>query len=102
MHFDLTDLRLFLHVVEAGSITGGAARSGLALASASARVRGMEEQAGVILLERGRRGVEPTAAGRTLVHHARRVDQQMERMRWRCAARDRGRLGALKSVSVVS
>ena len=63
MHFDLTDLRLFLHVAEAGSITAGAARSGLALASASARVQGMEAQAGVALLERGRRGVEPTPAG---------------------------------------
>lgn len=45
MHFDLTDLRLFLHVVEAGSITAGVSRAGLALASASTRVRGMEEQA---------------------------------------------------------
>ena len=75
MHFDLIDLRLFLHVVETGSITAGAARSGLALASASARVRGMEEQAGVALLERGRRGVEPTPAGRALLHHARLVGQ---------------------------
>jgi DNA-binding transcriptional LysR family regulator len=73
MHFDLTDLRLFLHVAEAGSITAGAARSGLALASASARVQGMEAQAGVALLERGRRGVEPTPAGRALLHHARLV-----------------------------
>src|SRR5258706_15903830 len=81
MHFDLTDLRLFLHVAEAGSITAGAARSGLALASASARVRGMEEQAGVPLLERGRRGVEPTPAGRTLLHHARLVTGQVERIR---------------------
>lgn len=81
MHFDLTDLRLFLHVVEAGSITAGAARSGLALASASARVRGMEEQAGVPLLERGRRGVEPTSAGRALAHHARLLTAQVERMR---------------------
>jgi DNA-binding transcriptional LysR family regulator len=81
MHFDLIDLRLFLHVAETGSITAGAARSGLALASASARVRGMEEQAGVALLERGRRGVEPTPAGRALLHHARLVGQQMERMR---------------------
>ncbi len=81
MHFDLTDLRLFLHVAEAGSITAGAARSGLALASASARVRGMEAQAGVPLLERGRRGVVPTPAGRTLLHHARVMTGQMERMR---------------------
>lgn len=81
MHFDLTDLRLFLHVAEAGSITAGAARSSITLASASARVRGMEEQAGVPLLERGRRGVELTPAGRTLLHHARQVVVQLERMR---------------------
>lgn len=81
MHFDLTDLRLFLHVAEAGSITAGAERSGLALASASARVRGMEAQAGVALLDRGRRGVVPTEAGRALLRHARLVSAQVERMR---------------------
>jgi DNA-binding transcriptional LysR family regulator len=81
MHFDLTDLRLFLLVAEAGSITEGGARAGLALASASARVRGMEEQVGVALLERGRRGVRPTPAGHALLHHARLVMQQVERMR---------------------
>lgn len=81
MHFDLTDLRLFLHVAEAGSITGGAVRSGLALASASARVRGMEEQAGIAFLERDRRGVRPTPAGQALLHHARTVMAQVERMR---------------------
>jgi len=64
LHLDLVDLRLFLHVVEAGSITGGAARSHLALPSASARIRGMERRAGLALLERGRRGVSPTPAGR--------------------------------------
>jgi DNA-binding transcriptional LysR family regulator len=96
MHFDLTDLRLFLHVVEAGSITGGAERSNLALASASARVRGMEEQAGVLLLERGRRGVEPTPAGRTLLHHARLVTGQMERMRGELGEYARGLKGRVR------
>jgi DNA-binding transcriptional LysR family regulator len=81
MHFDLTDLRLFLHVVETGSITAGAGRSGLALASASARIRGMEAQADVSLLERNRRGVTPTVAGRALAQHARLVVGQVERMR---------------------
>lgn len=81
MRFDLTDLRLFLHVAEAGSITGGAERTHLALASASARIRGMEEELGVPLLERERRGVRPTPAGRALVHHARTVLEQLERMR---------------------
>jgi len=96
MHFDLIDLRLFLHVAEAGSITAGAACSGLALASASARVRGMEEQAGVPLLERGRRGVEPTPAGRTLLHHARLVTGQMERMRGELGEYARGLKGHVR------
>jgi DNA-binding transcriptional LysR family regulator len=96
MHFDLTDLRLFLHVVEEGSITAGAARSGLALASASARVRGMEEQARVPLLERGRRGVEPTPAGRTLLHHARLVTGQVERMRGELGEYARGLKGHVR------
>ena len=35
MRFDLTDLSLFRHIVEAGSITHGAVRANLALAAAS-------------------------------------------------------------------
>ncbi|WP_160122311.1 LysR substrate-binding domain-containing protein [Rhodovarius lipocyclicus] len=81
MHLDLTDLRLFLLVNEAGSITAGAARAGLALASASARLRGLEEQAGVPLLERGRRGVLPTPAGLALLAHARAMLGQLDALR---------------------
>jgi DNA-binding transcriptional LysR family regulator len=81
MRFDLVDLRLFLDVVEAASITHGAARSNLALASASARIRGMEDTLGAALLERSRRGVTATAAGLALAHHARVVLQQIQRMR---------------------
>lgn len=80
MRFDLTDLRLFLHVHEAGTITGGAERSHMTLASASERVRGMEQALGVELLLRAPRGVQVTPAGRTLVHHARLVLQQMEQL----------------------
>jgi DNA-binding transcriptional LysR family regulator len=96
MHFDLTDLRLFLHVAEAGSITGGAERSGLALASASARIRGMEEQAGVPLLDRGRRGVEPTPVGRALLRHARLVTAQVQRMRGELGEYARGLRGHVR------
>ncbi|WP_163063587.1 helix-turn-helix domain-containing protein, partial [Acinetobacter baumannii] len=70
MRFDLIDLRLFFLVVEAGSITQGAAQANMALPSASARLRGMEEAIGLPLLERGRRGVRPTPAGDALMHHA--------------------------------
>jgi DNA-binding transcriptional LysR family regulator len=81
MRFDLVDLRLVLNVADAGNITHGAARSGLALASASERIRDMERELGAPLFERRRRGVIPTAAGLALVHHARLVTQQLDALR---------------------
>lgn len=80
MIFDLTDLRLFVNVVDGGTITAGAAASCITLASASERIRGMETALGVPLLLRERRGVSPTPAGRTLQSHALIVLQQVERM----------------------
>ncbi len=81
MRFDLVDLQLFLHVLDAGSITAGSRRAHLALASASERIQHMEETLGVPLLVRGRRGVQPTAAGLALQRHARLVFQQLARLR---------------------
>lgn len=81
MRFDLIDLKLFVHVVEAGSITAGAERMHLAVAAASTRIRNMEIELGAQLLNRERQGVQPTPAGRTLMHHARLLLQQAERMR---------------------
>ena len=81
IRFDLTDLRLFVHVAEAGSITHGAARANMTLASASERIRAMEEALNAPLLERKRRGVQLTSAGRVLLHHAWIVTQQLEQMR---------------------
>lgn len=81
MRYDLVDLSLFRHVVEAGSITHGAERANLALAAASARVRNMELAISTPLLVRGRHGVTPTPAGRTLLQHARIMLEQSERLR---------------------
>ncbi|WP_445179851.1 LysR family transcriptional regulator [Pseudomonas sp. McL0111] len=80
MHFDLTDLRLYLHILDTGNITAGAARSHLSLAAASARIRAMEASLGTEFLQRGRRGVTPTPAGKALAHHARILLQQADRM----------------------
>ena len=80
MRFDLADLRLFVNVVEAGSITHGAERTHLAIAAASTRIRNMEAALGIPLLHRERQGIKPTEAGRTLVQHARILLQQAERM----------------------
>ncbi|MGI8464000.1 LysR family transcriptional regulator [Pectobacterium punjabense] len=81
MRFDLTDLRLFLNIQKAGSITGGAAASCLTVQAASERVRGMEEELGVALLLRSKAGVSLTDAGFSLAHHAHIILRQVEHMR---------------------
>jgi DNA-binding transcriptional LysR family regulator len=81
MRFDLADLDLFRHVVEAGSITHGAERAHLALGAASTRIRHMEEAFGATLLVRSRQGVTPTQAGRTLLQHARTILRDAARLR---------------------
>ena len=99
MRFDLTDLRLFVHVVEAGSITHGAARMHLAIAAASTRIRNMEDVLGTPLLHRERQGIQTTEAGRTLLHHARVLLQQAERMRSDLAQYAEGIKGQIRLLS---
>ncbi len=103
-HFDLVDLQLFLNVIDGGSITAGASRSHLALASASARIQGMESSLGAPLLLRSRRGVTATPPGHALALHARALLQQTERLRGDLAAFAKGQQGRVRlhcnSVSV--
>ena len=90
MRFDLVDLQLFIAVAEARSITNGAQRVHLALASASARIKRLEEALGVSLLTRGRRGVELTPPGESLLDHARVVLHNVDAMRGDLSAFARG------------
>jgi DNA-binding transcriptional LysR family regulator len=86
MHFDLVDLQLFVAVADGGSITQGALRAHLALASASARIKGLEAALGVVLFKRRRRGTELTAAGESLLGHARIIIHRIDEMRGDLAA----------------
>ncbi len=99
MRFDLVDLSLFRHIVEAGSITRGAERAHLALAAASTRVRHMEQALGAPLLVRGRQGVAPTQAGRTLLQHARGILRQAERLHEDLGAYAGGLAGQIRVLS---
>jgi DNA-binding transcriptional LysR family regulator len=80
MRFDWTDLQVFLQVCDAGSMTAAAQRCHLTLAAVSARMRGLEEANGVVLLQRQARGVSPTLAGEILARHARLVFEQVQRL----------------------
>jgi DNA-binding transcriptional LysR family regulator len=99
MRFDLTDMRLFLTVVECGSLTLGARTMHLALASVSERIAGMEAALGAPLLERNRRGVRATAAGEALLRHARSILGQVEQMRGELRTYATGLKGRIRVLS---
>src|SRR5437868_5493024 len=80
----------------AAATTHGADRSGIALAAAWARVRAMEEESGAPLLIRSRTGVRVTAAGQTLLYHARRMLEQSARLREDLSAYAQGAAGEVR------
>jgi DNA-binding transcriptional LysR family regulator len=80
VRFDISDLRIFVNVVQAGSITHGAERSHRAVASISSRIKEMEAEMGTPLLMRGRGGVVPTEAGKKLLSHSYRLLNEVQRM----------------------
>ncbi|KHL74417.1 LysR family transcriptional regulator [Pseudomonas putida] len=96
MHFDLIDLTLFRHTLECGNITAGARCSHLSLPAASARIRAMEASLGTALLERNRRGVQPTPAGQALLQHARLIGQQVERLQFDLGQYAQGQQGQVR------
>lgn len=70
---ELAALDLFVSVVELGSLSKAAAAHGIAQPSASSRVRYLERQVGLTLLERSPSGSSPTAAGQLVAGWAENV-----------------------------
>jgi DNA-binding transcriptional LysR family regulator len=81
IQFDLTDLRLFVLTAEERNLTRAAARQNLSLAAASARIKALEAQSGLLLFAREARGVRLTPPGEAFLHHARGVLRQAEQLR---------------------
>lgn len=69
---DLNAVQMFVHVVQAGSLSAGAARLQQPLPTVSRRIRELERQLNVQLLERSARGTRLTDAGARLYEHAGR------------------------------
>ncbi|WP_260471775.1 LysR family transcriptional regulator, partial [Pandoraea apista] len=77
--FDFDQLRTFVAVAEAGSLSAAAPRVFLSQSSVSEQVRKLEERVGVTLFTRGKQGVATTPAGERLLTHARQLIAQSER-----------------------
>lgn len=78
MHYDLTDLRLFLNVGEALNLTRAAERSFLSPSAASMRIKQLEESFRTPLLIRQAKGMQLTRAGEIVLEHARAVFRQLD------------------------
>lgn len=72
---ELDALRLLVEVARTGSIGAAARVCGMTQQSASQRVRSVEAQVGVTLVQRGARGSMMTPAGVVLVEWATRLDE---------------------------
>ncbi len=81
MYFDLFDLRLFVYVAEESNLRRGAERACISLGAASTRIKQLEDSVGTKLLYRKPQGVELNPAGEALLHHARRVLQQVDHLK---------------------
>ena len=68
---DLVSMLLFVAVCETGAIAKGAERENLVASAVSKRLAELEQLFGLPLLERGVRGVKPTAAGEALLFQSR-------------------------------
>lgn len=71
--FDLAQLRTFIAVTEAGSVSAGAERVFLSPSSVSEQLKKLEDRIGQPLFTRSKQGVAATPAGAKLLDHARRI-----------------------------
>ncbi|HEX3294591.1 MAG TPA: LysR family transcriptional regulator [Solirubrobacterales bacterium] len=75
---EIAELRAFCAAVDLGTLGKAAVSLKISQPALSKRLRALEAAAGAKLLERSRRGVVPTAAGRRLYPEARRLLDQAD------------------------
>lgn len=72
---NLDHLAAFAAIVEHGGVSVAAERLNLSQPALSVQIRQLERSLGLSLFERVGRRIEPTAAGRKLLPHIRRIDE---------------------------
>jgi DNA-binding transcriptional LysR family regulator len=77
----LRHLETLLAIAEEGSFTAAADALNTVQSNVSDQVRQLEQELGVPLLVRGRRGAEPTEFGSVVLDRARRVQRELDAMR---------------------
>ncbi len=76
--FDLNEMAIFAHVVEAGSFTGAAKNLGLPKSTVSRKITQLEERLGVRLIQRTTRSLRLTDTGTAYYNHCARILSEIE------------------------
>jgi DNA-binding transcriptional LysR family regulator len=92
---DLRQLRYFVTVADTGHMTRAAAQLGIQQPPLSQQIKALEQQLGMVLLQRHPKGVALTDAGRLFLVEARRLLQDFGEMRERMARLASGQQGLL-------
>jgi DNA-binding transcriptional LysR family regulator len=99
---DLTTLRLFVAVCDARSMAKAGEQANMVGSAISKRLAQLEDTVGTPLLVRKRRGMEPTAAGQTLLEHARGMLASTELIARDMAAYASGTRGQVRLLATAS
>ena len=94
------DLRIFLAVARAGSISGAATRLGVQHSTVSRRLRALEERLGTRLIERKTSGNELTEAGEDLQLSARKIEAEILEFEGARSGEDTGAAGELRITAI--
>lgn len=81
MTLDLMSLKLFVRVIEEGTISQAAHKEHIASAAVSRRISELETQLNIQLLHRTNKGVAPTEAGLELLYRARNLLQNAQALK---------------------
>ncbi|MFH6784538.1 MULTISPECIES: LysR family transcriptional regulator [Methylobacterium] len=99
---DLKTLRLFAAICEDGTLNGAARRAAIAPSAVSKRLAELEQALGCVLLTREPRGMRPTPAGETLLHHTRRMLASAEQIALELAEHAKGVRGIVRMLANLS
>jgi DNA-binding transcriptional LysR family regulator len=92
---DVRRMQVLRAVVTSGSVTAAATNLGYTPSAISQQIAALEKQAGLALLERVGRGVQPTAAGRLLTEHAAIISKNLAEAETALSDLREGRTGRL-------
>jgi DNA-binding transcriptional LysR family regulator len=93
---DWSDVRIFLAVARAGTLSGAAQQLGLSQPTMGRRLRALEEATGQALFQRGREGFLLTDEGASVLAHAQRMEDEALSIERALAGREQALQGTLR------